>query len=156
MPKEKYTASEAEQIELRYKQLQIEELEERIADRRDQKERMAAHRERQVADFKKGEAERLRRQAICRHRKGGKDNRFAQGNAQNYSVNMNTYPTGRMVIFCTRCGKEVEKPDLKLRKTDPEKYKTMAAEWNEWSRYPTDNQPSGGKIFEIIEATNAA
>jgi len=156
MPKgEKFDPVEAQNIELRYKQLQIEDMEDRIAERRDKKERTDATRARQIADWKKGEEERARRQRICRHRKGGKDNRFANGNSANYSINTNTYPTGKQVIFCTRCGKEVERPERSLRKTNPELYKKMAAEWDEWSKFPTDNSPSGGKIFEVIPA-NAA
>ena len=155
MPRGEKFNDEAEAIELRWKQLQIEDMEERIAERRDKKERAEANRARQIADWKKGEAERLRRQAVCKHRKGGKDNRFANGNGANYSINMNTYPDGRQVIFCTRCGKEVEKPNPKLRKTDPDLYAKMWAEWQLWMSYPTDNAPSGGKLFEVIE-THAA
>ena len=150
MPKDKYTASEAEAIELRWKEAQIAEIEEKLAERKDRKERMAATRQKQGEDFRKSEQERAHRQRVCKHRKGGKDNRFANGNSQNYSVNRNVYPTGREVIMCTRCGKEVEKPDAALRKSDPARYKAMAEEWNEWSRFPTDNTPSGSKMFEIV------
>jgi hypothetical protein len=151
MPKEsRYTPSEAEAIELRYKELQIADIEERLNERKERRERMDATRQKQANDFRKGQMEMARRQAVCKHRKGGKDNRFADGNATNYSVNRNIYPTGREVIMCTRCGKEVEKPEQKLRKTDPDRYKAMFAEWQEWSRFPTDNSPSGTKIFEVV------
>ena len=150
MPKEKYTASEAENIELRWKEMQIAEMDERLAERKDRRDRMDATRRKQIDDFHKAQAEIARRQRICKHRKGGKDNRFGDGNGTNYSVNQNTYPDGRVVIMCTRCGKEVEKPDRKLRKTDPDRYAAMLAEWNEWSRFPTDNTPSGSKMFEVI------
>jgi hypothetical protein len=149
------TLSEADQIELRWKELQSEDLAERIAERKQKKDQLATTRARQVEDFKKGERERLRRQTNCKHRKGGKDNRFAQGNSQNYSVNLNTYPDGRQVIFCTRCGKEVERPRPELRKKDPELYAKMWAEWKEWNSFPTDNSPSGGKIFEVTPAVAA-
>jgi hypothetical protein len=150
MPKERSTITDAEAIELRWKELQIAEIEERLAERKDHKDRMAATRRKQGEDYKKALAERARLQARCKHRKGGKNNNFANGNANDYSINRNTYPTGREVIMCTRCGKEVEKPDSALRKTDPDRYQAMVAEWNEWSRFPTDNSPSGGKIFEVL------
>lgn len=150
MPKEKYSASEADAIELRWKELQISEFEDRLQERKERKERMAATRRKQAEDFNRAQAATVRLQARCKHRKGGKDNHFADGNANNYSINRNTYPTGREVIMCTRCGKEVEKPDRALKKTDPERYALMVAEWNEWSRFPTDNSPSGGKIFEVL------
>jgi hypothetical protein len=54
--------------------------------------------------------------------------------------------------MCTRCFKTVRKPDPKLRKTDPKLYQAQQDEWKEWDRLPTDNSPSGGKIFEIIPA----
>jgi len=152
MPKEKYSQSEADAIELRWKEVQIAEIEERLADRKDRRERMEATRARQLEDYKKGQAEMLRRQRVCKHRKGGKNNRFSDGNDANYSVNRNTYPLGREVIMCTRCFKEVERPAAALRKTDPELYAKMAAEWNEWSRFPSDNTPSGSKMFEVAHA----
>lgn len=156
MPKDKITSGDAEQIELRWKQVQIEEMEEKLAERKDKKDRIDATRARQIADYEKGEQEKRRRQMVCKHRKGGKDNRFAGGSGANYSINMNTYPNGRQVIFCTRCGKEVEKPETKLRKANPELYAKMWADWQLWTSYPTDNAPSGGKIFEVIEAANVA
>lgn len=153
MPKEKgYTASEAEVIELRWKEAQIADIEERMAERKERRDRIDATRAKQIEDFHKAEAERARRQRVCKHRKGGKNNRFADGNDTNYSVNRNTYPDGREVIMCTRCGKEVERPNPALRKTDPDLYKAMAEAWNEWSRFPTDNTPSGSKMFEVIHA----
>lgn len=149
MPKQKITAEEVEDIELRWKLAQAEELEERMAERRAQRAQAEELRQRQREDFKKAQAELARKRRVCRHRKGGKNNQFANGNDNNYSVIRNTYPTGREVVMCTRCQNEVERPDLKLKKLDPDKYRDMLAEWNEWSRFPTDNSPSGGKIFEI-------
>lgn len=148
--------SRAEEIELRYKQLQIEEMDERIATRRDQQARAADDRRRQYQDFLKGQAVLAHRQQVCKHRKGGRDNRFWNGNSQDYSINKNIFPTGREVIFCTRCGKQVERPARALRKTDPDLYLKMAKEWAEWSAMPTDNTPSGSKIFEVIYEEIAA
>jgi hypothetical protein len=54
--------------------------------------------------------------------------------------------------MCTRCGKEVERPALGLRKSDADLYAKMREEWNRWNEFPTDNSPSGGKIFEIVAA----
>ena len=141
-------------IELRWKALQIEEMEERMEQRRDAKERAAADRKRQLEDFQKNEAIRKRRQALCKHRKGGRNNQFWNGNSNDYSVIDNTYPTGDRAIMCTRCGKEVRKPDRALRKTNPELYMKQWEEWKTWSSFPTDNSPSGSQIFELV--ANAA
>lgn len=143
--------STAEEIELRWKQLQIEEMEERIAQRTEQKKRAADDRKRQWEDFQKNARVMLRRQEICKHRKGGRDNRFWDGNGANYSIITNTFPTGEKIMLCTRCGKEVKQPDRKLKKSDPEVYAAMLAEWQLWSSYPTDNTASGSKIYEVVQ-----
>jgi hypothetical protein len=149
MPTKKFTQAEADDIELRYKQLLIEEMMEKSQARADRKEQLAADRAQQIADFLKNEKERLRRQLVCKHRKGGKDNKFANGNSQNFSVIMNTYPTGDQCVMCTRCGKEVWKPKRSLRKENPELYQEQWRLWVEWRDFPTDNSPSGGQIFDI-------
>lgn len=143
--------SRAEEVELRYKELQIEEMEESMRQRKERREMLKRERDRQYQDFLKAQAFTRHKQAICKHRKGGKDNKVWNGNSQDYSINKNIYPTGREVIMCTRCGKEVEKPDRRLKKTDPELYRSMWDEWKTWSAFPTDNSPSGSKQFEIID-----
>lgn len=145
----KTTVSEAEEIELQFKRLQIEMMQEEIDKRNEKKARSAEQRERAVIEFKKGQQITARIQARCQHRKGGRDNRFAKGNDQNFSVITNTYPCGEICVSCTRCGKEVWRPDKKLKKTDPELYASMLAEFRTWSNFPTDNTPSGSKIFEL-------
>lgn len=150
MPKEQLT--EAEAIELEWKRLQIEELREKIAARAEARERLEQLRSKQLRDFKKAQEQIAARQRSCKHRKGGKDNRFSNGNDNNYSVIKNTYPAGEVGIMCTRCFKEVRRPHPSERKTDPKGYAERLALWREWDSMPTDNSPSGGKIFEIIPA----
>lgn len=149
MPKQ--PTLDADAIELEWKQLQIEELREKIQQRQEHRERLEAMRRKQLADFEKAQELIAARQKVCKHRKGGKDNRFANGNDNNYCVIRNTYPTGQIVIMCTRCFKEVPRPDPRTRRTDPD-YDKKFALWREWDGFPTDNSPSGGKIFEIIPA----
>jgi hypothetical protein len=144
--------SESEKIELEWKQLQVEELREKIQNRRDERDRMKSRRERQLLDFQNGERLTRQMQTVCKHRKGGRDNRFLKGNDVNFSIIRNTYPTGLEVIMCTRCRKEVAKPDPRDRKKNPTLYAEQLAEWRKWDDLPTDNSPSGGKIFEIIPA----
>lgn len=148
----KTVQEQLEQVRLEREELELEDLRDRVTQRREQKERLQRERERAVMEFKKNEAIILNRQARCRHRKGGKDNKFADGNSQNYSIITNTYPTGRVVISCTRCWKEVERPDPKLKKEDLKLYTERMALWQEWSRFPTDNTPSGTKTHEIVPA----
>jgi len=154
MPDQKLLAR-AEEIELKWKLMQIEEMEDRMKQREELKQRRAEDRRRQYEDFRKNEELIARRQAGCKHRKGGRDNRFWNGNSQDYSINKNTYPTGEEAIFCTRCQKTIWKPNKKLRQTDPKLYASMMEEWKIWSSYPTDNTPSGSKIFEVEDAVAA-
>lgn len=149
-PKDEY-----EQVELEWKKMQIQELRAKMQQREDEIARLDTLRKKQLADFKKGQAVLAARQRVCKHRKGGRDNKFHNGNDNNYAIVRNTYPTGETVIMCTRCFKEVRKPDPRNRKKDPEAYGLQLAEWREWDNYPTDNSPSGGKIFEIVPAAAA-
>lgn len=142
--------NEAEDVELEFKRLQVETMREQLAERRERREAIVATRERATAEWKEGERLRLRRQSMCQHRKGGKNNKFANGSDNNHSIINNTYPDGKIVIMCTRCFKEVEKPTPQLKKTDPKKYAVMLDEWKIWSAMPTDNTPSGSKMFERV------
>jgi hypothetical protein len=144
--------TEFEQIETEWKRLQVLELRERLQTREDERARLKNLRDKQVRDFEKAQATIQARQRVCKHRKGGRDNRFSNGNDNNYCVIRNTYPNGDVVIMCSRCFMEVRRPDPRERKKDPEGYKERLALWKEWDAFPTDNTPSGGKIFEVIPA----
>lgn len=149
---EKTKLSEFDEVELELKKLQLEDLRFTIQDRKERAARTQRNRDQQVLDWKKGEQERLRRQRVCKHRKGGRNNNFANGSDANYSLITNTYPTGQICISCTRCGIEVWKPEASLKKTDPEAYKEQLAKFRLFAGYPTDNTPSGSKVFEITAA----
>jgi hypothetical protein len=142
----------AAEIDLEYKRLQLEDLRDKLAHRQQERERLLNLRTNQLRDFKKSQEILLARQRNCKHRKGGKDNKFARGDSNNFSIIRNTYPTGIEAIMCTRCGKETIKPDPRLRRADPKAYAAQYEEWKRWDDMPTDNTPSGGKIFEIIAA----
>lgn len=140
---------DAENVELEFKRLQVELMREQVQSLSDKREAAKSNRAKMVADMKRATAETMHKQSICKHRKGGRNNRFANGDSANYSIIQNTYPLGEVCLMCTRCGKEVWKPQLKLKKTDPALHKSMLAEWQLWSSWPTDNSPSGSKIFEV-------
>jgi hypothetical protein len=46
----------------------------------------------------------------------------------------------------------VWKPEPSLKKTDPEAYAEQLAKFRLYAGYPTDNTPSGSKVFEITAA----
>jgi len=141
----------AEEVELEFRRLQVRKMQREMQAEEEQEARQNAERLRRLDDFQRNERMRQRQQEICKHRKGGRDNKFAKGTDANYSINVNTYPTGEMCISCTRCGKEVWKPKPELKKSDPKLYAQMWAEWQKWMEYPTDNSPSGSKIYEVVK-----
>lgn len=144
--------TEWEEIELEWKKLQIIELREKIQARQELRDRAIQNAKRNLEDYEKAQAVLEHRQRVCKHRKGGRNNQFARGDSPQYSIIRNTYPTGEEVIMCTRCYKEVHKPHPRLRKKDPIAYEKAFKLWREWDDLPTDNSPSGGKIFEIVAA----
>lgn len=146
------TVNEAEEVDLELKRLQIIELREQIQSREERRDRLKQSREKASIDFKKSQEEQTYRQRICKHRKGGRDNRFASGSDANHSIITNVYPTGEICILCTRCGKEVWRPKYSLKKENPKLYEEQMAEFRKWADMPTDNTPSGSKIFEINAA----
>lgn len=156
--------SEYEQVELEFKREQIAEMRAKREERENVREKRRMERERLVRDIKENEVQRLRRQARCKHRKGGKNNNFAGGDANYRSIVRNIYPCGCEQISCTRCGSDVWKPlkrackghpqtpSLELKKDQPKVYAEALAKWKEWSEYPTDNEPSGSQVFLIESA----
>jgi 2',3'-cyclic-nucleotide 2'-phosphodiesterase (5'-nucleotidase family) len=152
MAEKRTTLSEFEEVELELKKLQVEHLRNEIGERNDRKARAERNRAQQLADYNKGQQEQARKQRVCKHRKGGKNNNFANGSDSNYSLITNTYPTGRICISCTRCGLEVWRPEAALKKSDPKAFAEQLTRFREFASYPTDNTPSGSKIFEITAA----
>ena len=68
MPPKRLTTEDAEDIELRWKLAQAEEIEERLAERRQRKDQITELRKRQLEDFSKAQADNARKQRVCRHR----------------------------------------------------------------------------------------
>lgn len=144
-----FDLSTPEGVEAAYKRMQVLNMIEQMQEKKKRAQTLEEERIRRFRDYQQSLKDILHRQRVCQHRKGGKNNKFARGNSADYSVIQNTYPTGDQGIMCTRCGLEVRKPSKQLKKDDPEAYSKAWAKWVEWSNFPTDNTPSGGKIFDI-------
>jgi hypothetical protein len=144
------------QVEREFKQLQIQALRIQIGDNQKKIEQMKADAARRVEDQKALEKMRERRKKLCRHKKGGRNNNFAQGNAPDYSLAINVFPCGEVVVFCTRCQSDWRKPELELKRTDPKAYAEQMAEFTKWASMPTDNSPSGSQIYLIHKEAAAA
>jgi hypothetical protein len=142
-----------EQINAEYKRLQIADLKIKIGEHERRVDQMKTEAARRVLDQKSLELMRERRKKTCRHRKGGRNNNFAQGNASDYSLARNTLPDGTVAIFCTRCLSDWIKPSPALRRTDPKAYAEQLKQFNEMAALPTDNSPSGGQIYLVQQAS---
>jgi hypothetical protein len=99
-------------------------------------------------------------QSVCAHRKGGKGkDGIYNGNDANYAVIIHTLSHGPTIVVCQRCGK-VWEPPLKLTKKATQeqraKYMNDLTEYRRALALPTDNEPSGTVLFEIIREDEAA
>lgn len=137
--------------------LDIEDMQERIAERkRKRQEIIEAHKSQQEA-IDKFNQDILSQQAICRHRKGGKNlPGILNGRDSDMSVIIHTYAWGEVMVMCTRCCKEWRKPPVALSKKDPKLYRRQMAEYHEALRFPTDNEPSGSVLFAFQQEPPSA
>jgi hypothetical protein len=99
-------------------------------------------------------------QSRCKHLKGGKgrDGIF-NGNDANYAVITHTLSHGPTIVVCQRCGKLWEPPERPGKKASAEVREKYFENVNEYRRalaFPTDNEPSGTNLFEIIREDDAA
>jgi hypothetical protein len=143
-------SQQLERIRLEREELELEDLRERVGKQRLQREERRQDRIRIQLDMESNEADLRRRQSVCQHKKGGKDQKgLVYGNDSNYSVIVNTYPTGKREVLCQRCEKLWEEPPALLRKTDPKAYREQMREFEIAVNFPTDNTPSGRQLFRI-------
>lgn len=142
--------AEREKLDLEREELELEKLRADVDKLRGERMQRMMQRERMAQTLKDNETQEALRRASCKHRKGGKNKAgFLNGNDSNYSVIHHTYPEGRLVVMCTRCQSEWEKPPIELRKTDPKTYREKMAAYQEALNWPTDNEPSGTQLFLI-------
>lgn len=141
-------------------QLQLEETKERVAKmRRDKTTQLRRVMDKQIA-LKRNAAIEQQAQEICVHKKGGKgkENWF-NGNDSDYAVVKHILSHGPMIVVCQRCGRLWEPPPLALRSGTTEErreYKRLYIEYRTATEYPTDNETSGARLFEITANAPAA
>jgi hypothetical protein len=149
MPKQNLD-EEREVLELEMRKLELENLRFTVEQQRSIMLQRKMHRERIAEVISQENAQNALYQANCKHRKGGKNKAgFLNGSDNYYSVIHHTYPEGRLVVMCTRCQSQWEKPPQELRKEDPAAYKQQMADFQTALNWPTDNEPSGTQLFLI-------
>jgi hypothetical protein len=152
MTTEETLAKHAE-LDLIFKQQQIEDLQRRNQDAADAKEARRMKLRKQEADLAENERQRLIREANCTHKKGGRNRAgLDRGNdSSNYAVITNTYPAGDVDVSCQRCGKRWVNPPAALRESNPAQYEKLLADYRRALELPTDNTPSGAQLFVITK-----
>lgn len=122
---------------------------------RRQKKEMFAHQQRVHQRDEQDKLIRIKRmQSICKHRKGGLGvDGFVTGNGNdnNYSISVHTYPWQETVVSCLRCDKEWHPPTCRCNPCRP----NTLEEYNEARRFPTDNSPSTSVTFDNTYAVVA-
>ena len=93
-------------------------------------------------------------QASCVHKKGGKGkDGIYNGNDSNFAVITHTLSHGPTIVVCQRCGKLWGPPTRLARNASPAQRTKYVEDLNDYRRalaMPTDNEPSGTVLFEII------
>lgn len=129
--------------------LELEELRERVARQRSEKQQKAAARADNEKSFREAAQKQAQMQAGCNHKKGGRDYAATnkRGDGDNYSVIPHTMPLGNTIVLCTRClfmwtpGTSAKfMPDGKTKNP-------TGISWAEAIKLPTDNSPSGSVLF---------
>ena len=145
---------EREAVDLELAQLQLEDLRESSAHRRAIREQKARNQiAYQALLIENADIQKAKEEA-CPHRKGGKDLEGLRfGSSSNYSVVKHTLPMGDQMVVCQRCQKTWHKP---LRaafevngKLDQRAYKAALEEYKFAINMPTDNTPSGTRMFVL-------
>ena len=135
--------------------MQLEELYENARQREKRKLGVEARKKRVEASIATQERTERGRQAICKHRKGGKGLAgLFNGSDANFALITHTLSHGPTVVYCMRCSKRWEPPNpaLNSKKATDEQRTLYMKQYEEylWARNaPTDNEPSGTVIFEF-------
>lgn len=145
-------SEEERRTELEFKRLQMQLIRQQLNEAKEKEEDRKVRMERQLRELEANKLIEANRQSNCKHRKGGKNLvNFLNGNDSQYSVVRITYPTGDVVIMCTRCQKEYRKPPVELKKSNPSRYRTELQEYKMACELPTDNEPMGTQLFLVRE-----
>jgi hypothetical protein len=170
-PQKAVSAMSAEEVdlELKSKELEIKRLElmEREANLQDLQERLA---ERQLkrksrdgvfrghgANLKQDKINRLAKQEICNHRKGGDGANGViggQGDDMQFAILRHVMGNGDIWVRCLRCGKTWKYP-LASDFTTKAEYELALAEYRSMLKVQTRNHTSGTHTFSWGQVQNA-
>lgn len=141
--------AEREAVDLELAQLQLEDLREKAEQRRAIRAQKARNQIAYQSSLDENNLVQKLMQDGCSHRKGGKNlEGMLNGQSGYYAVVKHTLPLGEQMVVCQRCTKVWERPIKADFKTAAE-YKVALEEYKRAINFPTDNEPSGTRMFVL-------
>lgn len=144
---------EAKRLELLERQANLQDLQERLAERELQREVKRQRNKTNGATLKALDEADKQAQRRCTHKKGG-DGAAAivggQGQSSQYAVLKHTFANGDMWVRCLRCGK-TWKPPIKEDCADERDYLAKEAEYQAAINFSTLNVPSVACQFRFSD-----
>ena len=153
-------------LEVKEKMANLQDLEERLAERELKRETRRQVSKTNGATLKDQNRIAEGREARCNHKKGGNGLagiKNGQGDDSQYAVLKHTFANGDMWIRCLRCGKTWKPPVHRAYKSE-EEYKAAWVMYELAKNFQTRNTPSSSYLFrysdngeyyrEVTESTN--
>ena len=140
---------EAKKLEVLEKQANLQDLQERLAERELRRETKRQRSVTNGATLKALAEADIASQKRCTHRKGGDGANAViggQGQDQQYAVLKHIFANGDMWVRCLRCGK-TWKPPLRMQYNSDADYDTAVREYGEAIHFHTRNVTSKSVIF---------
>jgi hypothetical protein len=149
----KQLALENAKLELQEKTLNLQDLQERLAERGMKRENRLQRSVINGQTLKQLSAIDKATQNRCNHKKGGNGAQGVvggKGDDSQYAVLKHTFANGDMWVRCLRCGKTWKPPVRRAYKTD-EAYKGAWAVYEEAKEFQTRNTPSSAYLFRYSD-----
>ena len=144
---------EAARLSVLEKKANLEDLEERLNERKLKREAVRQTSVTNGATLKSLADDDRKVQARCNHRKGGNGAAGViggQGDSLDYAVMKHTMLNGDMWIRCMRCGK-TWKPSVQDHFKTVEEYVKALTEYEQAKNFPTKNSPSSSYLFRFSD-----
>jgi hypothetical protein len=147
---------EIKRLELLERQANLEDLQERLAERQLKRKSRDGVFRGHGANLKQDAINRRAKQELCNHRKGGDGANGViggQGDDMQYAILRHVMGNGDIWVRCLRCGKTWKYP-LASQYTTKEEFQAALKEYNEMLKCQTRNHTSGTHTFSWGQVIN--
>ena len=144
---------ELKELEIKEKQANLQDLQERLAERELKRENTRQRAKTNGATLIALDLGQKAYERRCNHRKGGNGAAgvvAGQGDSANYAVIKHTFANGDTWLRCQRCGKTWKPPAISQFATR-EEYLAKYAEYQAALNFPTTNIPSSSYLFKFSD-----